>query len=175
MNVLECHNARQRAAILAIIEMRRSLPKFTLNDIYMHLDAKRTDLNDWTRDAFGVTVAKYVDSVLKGNPIQPLKHFKVKHYVELTELGRKQILQAISKGMHVTLGLNDITEICYGAINEEDMLCVEIAAATDGPYCNSRLMYTNFAMRDPALFRIVPYTTPGVMLGIQNRNLGLEF
>lgn len=175
MNEFETRINNLRNAMIAIVELRRSNPSMTLNDIYAHLDVKRMTLNLWCKRVFGVTVAIYVKSVLKGKSIKPLKYFKVKQYVELTPAGLAAILGAMNGYIAHALPRDAITDIAYGAISDTDMLCVELTARADSGYRNSTVVYTNYVLRDPELFRPVVHTTPGVLLAIQNRNLGLEY
>lgn len=162
-------------AMTAIVELRRSNPRMTMNYIYDHLDIKRASLGVWCKRVFGVTVAVYVNSVLRGNPVKPLKQFDVKHYVELTPAGIAAILAVMYPHNSIKLKPADVAEVLYGAVSDTDMLCIELIARLDGQYTNSTLVYTNYVLRDPTLFRVVPHTTPGVLLGIQRRNLGLEY
>lgn len=171
---MKSYTQRYLDSITAIQEIRTMNPKMLLTEIYKLLCINRAALNSWTKENFGLTVAELVKKRMAGEVVRCKKHFHVKQYVELTKAGLEMLLKSINKQQRVSIPAEAIASKCYGAIDQDDMLCFELAARGNGPYSSSTLVYTNFAMRDPALFEVVPHTTPGVLLGIQKRNLGLE-
>lgn len=168
-------NQQYLDSLTAIQEIRTKNPGMLMTAIYKLLGINCKALNYWTKHVFGLTVAMLIKKRMAGETVRSKKHFHVKHYIMLTEKGMASLLKALGSFHHFSFGKGESVEpVAYGAVDENDMLCVQLTGNERKGFTGSRLVFTNYAMKDQEHYTVVPYTSPEVVLGIQKRNNGQE-
>lgn len=168
-------NQQYLDSLTAIQEIRTMNPHMLMAEIYKLLGINSKALNYWVKHVFGMTVSELVKKRIAGVEVKSKKHFHVKHYIMLTEKGMASLLSAIGSFHHFSFGKGEsVAPVAYGAVDENNMLCVQLTGNARLGYGGSRLVFTNYAMKDQEHYIVVPHTSPEVLLGIQKRNNGQE-
>lgn len=168
-------NQQNLDSLTAIQAIRAKNPGMLMTEVYKLLGINSKSLNYWVKHVFGMTVSELVKKRIAGVEVKSKKHFHVKHYIMLTEKGLAAVLSIASRFHHKSFNQGEGVEpVAYGAIDENNMLCVQLTGNPQLGYTSSRLVFTNYAMKDQEDYIIVPHTSPEVLLGIQKRNNGQE-